>query len=283
MGCRPDASHAMNLPSLAACGLLLLPLAPPAAAGASPPAPCAAAQEDAKKAKKDRDAEAKAAVGAIRKGMREKEVNARRAVLLESAEIVHPTVIAEVAKALDDESVSVRRTALDVLGLMRHERSLKALQAYARKEQRALAKDVDTSVSLYKSIGRQRDASSVKMLLKRALDEETFEVRRARVWAAAYQRSPEALEGILDAMKKTDTRRLKGRMRELRPALIHVSGVDQGADASQWLVWWSENRKTFEIPTDPPKIPGDMGELWRRFWGEEREYERRKERGDRGR
>ncbi|MEM9380617.1 MAG: HEAT repeat domain-containing protein [Planctomycetota bacterium] len=281
----------MILPRLAAVGLLLLPpslLASTVEAAAAPMAP--STQEEGKKKDRDedegqrakRDAEAKAAAEAIRKGLSAQEVNARRAALLESSEIVHPTVIAEVAKALGDESVEVRRTAIEVLGLMRHGDARKALEGYARKEKRALAKDVETSVALYRSIGRQRSASSVKALLKRALEEESYEVRRARVWAAAYQRSPEALEGILYAMKKSDTRRLRGRMRELRPALVHLTGTDQGADPARWLAWWSENRKTFEVPTEPPKIPGDMGTQWRRFWGEERQYERRKKRGDRG-
>ena len=83
-------------------------------------------------------------------------------------------------------------------------------------------------------------------------------------------------------MKKTDTRVLNRRMPDLRQSLVYMTGVDHGADPAKWAAWWSENRKTFELPAQPPKMTGTARASWRNFWGDAREYERRKKRGDRG-
>ena len=59
-------------------------------------------------------------------------------------------------------------------------------------------------------------------------------------------------------------------------------GTDAGQDPARWLQWWEANRRSFEIPAMAPKLSGDYANQWARFWGEDRTYERRKKRSDRG-
>lgn len=244
----------------------------------------AAKKDDAarKEAAKKREAEAKAAAKTLREALKADETIARRTALIEASEVVHPKVIAEMAKALSDDEVSVRHTAIERLGFMQHEDALASLNKYAKSSKRKIAKDVETRVALIKAIGRHRDEDSLKWFASGMLQEEEFAVRQARVYSIALQRTPAALDTLMSAMSKADPRRLRGRMRELQPALVYITGVDRGRDPAKWTQWWSENKKTFEIPETPPRMSESSTAAWRRFWGERQIYERRKKRGDRG-
>ena len=131
-------------------------------------------------------------------------------------------------------------------------------------------------------MGRHQSPEVIPLLIKGAFEEENSMIRRARVFAVANTRSAAAAKAIFSEMKKTDEKRLRGRLANIRPALIHVTGTDAGKDPARWLQWWEANRRTFEVPDQAPKLSGDFATQWAQFWGEDRTYERRKKRSDRG-
>jgi len=245
-----------------------------------------AGQESDKKREKaekaERDAAARTAAKTLHKGLKAKESNARIAALTEASSVDHPTVIAEMAKGLKDDDVGVRRTTIQLFGRMEDEAALEQLLKFAKSEKRALKDDVDTSVAVFRAVGRHEDPDTLGWLLRGALDGDVSAIRRARIYAAAYQRTPESLDAIFAAMNKCNSRRLNSRMQDLRTALVWVTGQDQGGDPANWSAWWRTNAKTFEIPQMAPKMSGKMKSDWNNFWGVRREYDRRKKRGDRG-
>ncbi|MEM9801348.1 MAG: HEAT repeat domain-containing protein [Planctomycetota bacterium] len=264
-----------------ALALALGALAPPAAPPAAAAVPVAQETSD-KEAKKKREKEARAAAETLGKALGDDDPAERRAAIVEASKLVHPRVIEAVAKALGDADVGVRREAIDALGNKQHEDALDALRRFARKERRKLAEDQDTNVTLIRAIGRHADESTTSWLARGALEEESFAMREARVFAVANRRSAESLDALFDEMARTDARRVKNHMRALRPALTYLSGVDNGDDPARWAAWWRENEKGFEVPAKPPAMPTKLDNAWRRFWGEGPSYERRKKRGDRG-
>ncbi len=237
----------------------------------------------ARKAEKaKRDAEAREAAKTLHQALKAKEPNARIAALTDASAVDHPTVVAEMAKGLKDDEIAVRRETIQLFGRMESDEALKRLMKFAQSEKRALKDDVDTSVAVIRAIGRHRDPDSLSWLLRGALDGEVNAIRRARLYSAAYQRTPESLEAIFAAMGKCNSRRLNSRMRDLRTSLVWVTGQDQGGDPANWSAWWRKNAKTFKIPQTPPKMSAQMQSEWNNFWGVRREYDRRKKRGDRG-
>ncbi len=218
----------------------------------------------------------------LNEGLRSKEANVRQAALVDAAEAPYPEVIKAFGKVLDDRSDDVAMIAAELLGRMEEEQALDTLRRFATRRKKVLAKDPGLQEEVLRAIGRHRSPKSTSLLIKGAFEEENSQIRRARVFAVANLRTTDAAKAIFSEMKKSDVKRLRGRLANVRPALIYLTGTDAGQDPARWLQWWESNRRTFEVPEQPPKLSGDYANQWARFWGDEMTYERRKKRSDRG-
>lgn len=283
--------HMLRLASLA-LPLLASPL-PAAAASALPYPPGAAPpaalpqdddedEETPAERKRRLDREAKAAVKALEKGLRSKERSERLARLADAAEVVHPRVIDAIADVLEDDDPDVARRAVEYLGTMRHPDSVKALVKFAKRNEDDLEADPSLEVLVVRAVGLHEDPDRIEWLAERALTAEDYEVRRMRVYAIARLRTPEALRATLDLMEKTDVRKIQGRMRELRTALIWMTGTDQGQRPQAWFEWAREQGRKLELPKDPPRLVEEREREWYRAWAERPPERRQKKRGDRG-
>ena len=136
---------------------------------------------------------------------------------------------------------------------------------------------------LLKAIALHEDESSIEVLVDDALSKTIErEVVQARVLGLARIRTNESLEELFDIMRKVDRRKVQQRMKDIRLALVVLTHVDQGNDQDRWTAWWNDNKKTFEVPKVEPKLPRELGSRWSNYWGEQRQYDRQKRRGDRG-
>lgn len=239
-------------------------------------------KDGGKETPKQRAAKEKAAVEKLNEGLRSKEANVRQAALVDAAEAPYPEVIKTFGKVLDDRSDDVAMIAAELLGRMGDEQALETLRRFATRRKKALAKKPGLQEEVLRAIGRHRSPKSTSLLIKGAFEEENSQIRRARVFAVANLRTEDAAKAIFSEMKKTDVKRLRGRLANVRPALIYLTGTDAGQDPARWLQWWESNRKTFKVPDQAPKLSGDYANQWARFWGDEMTYERRKKRSDRG-
>ncbi|MGB0331091.1 MAG: HEAT repeat domain-containing protein [Planctomycetota bacterium] len=254
---------------------------------AAPEAPEAAVcpqdpKDEGKETPKQRAAKEKAAVERLNEGLRSKEANVRQAALVDAAKAPYPEVIKTFGKVLDGRSDDVAMIAAELLGRMGDEQALDALRRFATRRKKALAKKPGLQEEVLRAIGRHRSPESTSLLIKGAFEEENPQIRRARVFAVAKLRTEDAAKAIFSEMKKTDVKRLRGRLANVRPALIYLTGTDAGQDPARWLQWWESNRKSFVVPEQAPKLSGDYANQWARFWGDEMTYERRKKRSDRG-
>ena len=253
-----------------------------AGAGGSPLLSTQEPAADEKETAKQRAAREKAAVKKLTDGLRSEEANERQAALVDAAKTPYPEVIKVFGKVLEGKSNDLAMIAAELLGQMNEEQALDALRRFATRRRKALAKNPGLQEEVIRAMGRYRSSEVIPLLIKGAFEEENSMIRRARVFAVANARSTAAAKAIFGEMKKTDAKRLRGRLANIRPALIYLTGTDAGKNPDRWLQWWEANRRSFEVPGQPPKLSGDFAVQWARFWGEDRTYERRKKRSDRG-
>ena len=233
---------------------------------------------DEKETAKQRAEKEKEAVKKLSEGLRSKEANERQAALVDAAKTPYPDVIKAFGKVLEGSSGDLAMIAAELLGQMKEQQALDELRRFATRRRKVLAKNPGLQEEVFRAMGRHQSPEVIPLLIKGAFEEENSMIRRARVFAVANTRSAAAAKAIFSEMKKTDEKRLRGRLANIRPALIHVTGPDAGKD----LQWWEANRRTFEVPDQAPKLSGDFATQWAQFWGEDRTYERRKKRSDRG-
>ncbi len=251
-------------------------------AAGSPLASNQDSKADEEETPKERAAKEKTAVKKLTEGLRSEEANERQAALVDAAKTPYPGVIKVFGKVLDGSSADLAMIAAELLGRMEEEQALEALRRFATRRRKVLAKNPELEEEVLRAIGRHQSPEAIPLLIKGAFEEESPTIRRARVFAVANVRSTAAAKAIFGEMKKTDERLLRGRLANIRPALIHVTGTDAGKDPARWLQWWEANRRTFEVPDQAPKLSGPFAVQWAQFWGEDRTYERRKKRSDRG-
>jgi HEAT repeat protein len=237
---------------------------------------------DEKETAKQRAEKEKEAVKKLSEGLRSKEANERQAALVDAAKTPYPDVIKAFGKVLEGSSGDLAMIAAELLGQMKEQQALDELRRFATRRRKVLAKNPGLQEEVFRAMGRHQSPEVIPLLIKGAFEEENSMIRRARVFAVANTRSAAAAKAIFSEMKKTDEKRLRGRLANIRPALIHVTGTDAGKDPARWLQWWEANRRTFEVPDQAPKLSGDFATQWAQFWGEDRTYERRKKRSDRG-
>ena len=203
---------------------------------------------------------------------------------LQSVQLVtHPDVIEVfVDTGLRHKHADVRRASIEALGSLRHEHALVGLHKHYKRKKKTLTKDAEQFIPLLKAIALHEDESSVQILTDDIFSVRSPEVVKARILGLGKIRSQDSVEEIFDLMKKVDRRKVQPRMQDIRLALIVLTHVDQGTSQDMWLGWWNDNKKTFKLPKESPKLPKELANRWGRYWGEQRQYERQKRRGERG-
>ena len=95
-------------------------------------------------------------------------------------------------------------------------------------------------------------------------------------------RHKESVEAVFGMMQKAGPLKVQGAMKEFRLSLMVLTGQDQGESRDLWVRWWQDNKKTFEIPKKPPRLPAPLQKQWDYYWGLYHVEGRKKERTDRG-
>ncbi|MDA1266124.1 MAG: hypothetical protein O2816_13670 [Planctomycetota bacterium] len=195
----------------------------------------------------------------------------------------HEDVIdALVDAGLTHKERDVVGASIQVLGMVKHDDALDALHGYYKKHKKNFKRDYEQGALLLRSIALHENPDSIELL-----DDDVFEVKstdlaRARIYGLGRIRTNASLETLMGLLKKTDRRKVKNRMNDLRLALIILTHQDHGADQDAWVAWWNDNKKTFAVPGEMPRLTEELANRWGRYWGEPRQYERQKRRGERG-
>ncbi len=220
-------------------------------------------------------AELKAAFG------KDGDTAARLDALASTADVLDPKVIAFHANAVRHRDVEVRRAALGYLGTMQHPEALDSLHGIYKRD-RALRKDGESLAILIRSIGMHAHVDSIPLLADSALSEREFQVSRARIYSLGNVRDERSVERLMAMMTQAGRHRTQPHMENIRVAMMVLTGVDQGTSQDAWLAWWNDNKKTYEVSLEPPKLPRSIQTRWNEYWGLRRPVERRTKRTERG-
>ena len=197
--------------------------------------------------------------------------------LAEAKGVLDPRVVALVADALRDRSVTVRRGAIDALGAIDDPEALQQLhRLYGRDEK--LRKDEETFVRLLRAIGRKGQPSSVAILVDDVFDQVTVRTATARIQGLGRIRTDESLAALFELTTKAGGRSPRRSRagedsgtpvdRALRLSIAVLSGQELEVDRAVWQRWWSENRKTFHVEKERPVLSASLVAQWEQYWGE---------------
>jgi hypothetical protein len=200
----------------------------------------------------------------------------RMKAIEENADVVHPDVVREISRGLRDADRRVRLTAVRMLGWMKSPDGLKQLHRMFRRE-KDLSKDEELQGALLQAIGRHGDPSSVDVLVEDPFKGGlSYASGRARILGLANIRTMKSVEELFDAMKLGGGSSDRRGGREARPRFLEdgrlavavLTGVDLGADKDAWLAWWRDNKRTFKISPQRPKIAPELVARWEAYWDE---------------
>ena len=93
---------------------------------------------------------------------------------------------------------------------------------------------------------------------------------QARIYGLGNIRSEKAVQGIYDLMGKVGYRKLDPYMRDIRLALVRLTGEDNGPSVQLWLDWWQDNKKTFRVAPEAKFADEDDARRWNKYWGIEK-------------
>lgn len=198
---------------------------------------------------------------------------ARAAAIGRCHDVVDAEVIALVRKGIDDKDPRVVEAAVGALGRMKHKHSLDALHAFLKRDRKKLAESETLYPLLLKEVGRHGEESSIELLAADGFDQNAFAATQARIMALGNIRSAKSIEALIDMSKKVGVHRMEGLRQDMRLSLARLTGRDLGPVSTQWLAWWQDNKKGFEIAKTPPKLDAALERQWARYWGVEGEGE----------
>ena len=197
--------------------------------------------------------------------------------LEESAAIEDPAIVDEIAKALRDRNVEVRRAAIDALGKNKHPDALRELHALYRGDEK-LRKDEETFVRLLRAIGGKGAPASVEVLSSDVFDHLTLRTARARVMGLGRIRTKDSVETLVKLSKLAggDTRRKVQSQTEARAiidkdfrlSLAVLTGQDLSTDRSEWARWWTDNKGKLQVAPERPALEASLVKQWEEYWGE---------------
>lgn len=189
------------------------------------------------------------------------------------AAVVDARVIECVQKGLGDKDASVVTAAVEALGTMAHPNALDALHAYAKREKKRLAEDEVLFPQVLRAIGRHGSPSSIELLKDDPLSQHAFKTGQARVMSLGNIRTKEAVEALIGMSKLVGPHRMDGLRNDMRVALARLTGRDLGPDSIAWQAWWQDNKNSFELAKEPPKLEPLLQRQWDRYWGLDKKRE----------
>lgn len=200
--------------------------------------------------------------------------------------VLDKQVIREVARGMKHKAPEVQAAAIETLRWMKHPAALDALHnAYERNK--PLMKDDELSTRVLKAIGQHAAPSSLEVLEDNPFGTTYHKAVQARIYSLGRIRTDDALEATFKMMNKAGAGRRGNNNRyvnEFRVSLTVLTGVDRGPRREDWVAWWNDNKRTFEVAPDLPNIPKEIRRKWFRYW-EEPDPEakpRKRERSERG-
>lgn len=193
---------------------------------------------------------------------------AARALRRASA-VVHPDVIARIdALGLRHADLEVRSAAIRALGRMDHPAALKALHETARRDEKLLEKEALLHAELLKEIGRHADPTSIEVLVDDLFESPSRDVVTARILGLGRIRSKKSVDELLRLMRSAKPARVGPAMGDFRLALVALTGVDQGPEATAWINWYGDAQRTLEVSEQPAPLPPRHRKRWTAYWGE---------------
>lgn len=210
------------------------------------------------------------------------ELAPRLEALRRATAVPSPEVVERIARAVRERDPEVRTAALAALGGNLHPDALEELHRLYRRD-RELREDPAVWVVLLQSIGRHGSETSIDVLADNALGGtgEAPEVQ-ARVLGLANVRSTRSVEALMKIMSSAARHRVQPYMRDLRMALMLLTGVDRGDSQDDWREWWNDHKRGFEVTPEAPLLPPRMQRQWDAYWGRAERYERGSKRARRG-
>ncbi len=232
--------------ALAVLGLLLPALA------------CIAARparaDDAGAATKEAEAAAAKAAAALLERMKSSDLDVKRPAVAQAKSEQHPTVTAQLARALSDADDLVRQTAIEGLAARTTPAGRKAAATAIAARLPRLTESPVLRDELLRALAILHDLAepvSLKALAAHlGLDVEPEELA-ARLKAIANLPISEAVDTIIDFRATGGNRggrsELGYRRRFAREAFAYATGTDVGNDPDAMRAWWKEHAKGFDF------------------------------------
>lgn len=155
--------------------------------------------------------------------------------LLRDVESV-PTLIAN----LEHKDFEVRRASIVALGRIGAEAAIDPLILQLRSEEQALR------TAALDALGAIRNPPRTLAAMLPLLEADVWQVRAAAIQALGNLRVKEAVQPLIDAL-----RREEGRLRDdAAQALLRTTAFEWGDDVEAWQRWWDGIRDRFEVPSD---------------------------------
>lgn len=227
------------------CGLLsALAVLAASPAGAEEPAP----------ASKEAEAAAAKEAAALVEEMKASDLDVKRPAVAKAKDVQHPTVTAQLARALSDADDLVRQTALEGLAARSTPEGKKAAATAIAARLPRMTEAPKLHDEMHRALEILHDLAQPVALKALAahlgLDVDSEELA-ARLKAIANLPTPEAIETIID-FRSTGGRlgggsELGYRRRLAREAFVYATGANVGNDPDAMRAWWKEHAKGFDF------------------------------------
>jgi HEAT repeat protein len=198
---------------------------------------------------------------AFKSGKPEDRVRAIRAGM----DVLDGKVVDGIARGLKDDDPTVKRAAVEALGRMNHPQALDALHSFVKSNRDALQKDEELYPATLRAIGRHGSPTSIDLLLDDPFSQRTYAAVRARILGLGNIRSEKAVAAIFELLSKVGVNQADRHMDDVRLALVHLTGVDNGKDPQLWTKWWRD-QKNYEIPKTEPELKRLDRAAWNEYW-----------------
>lgn len=261
----------MKMPELAVALLVCLP------------AP-ALAQEEAPYEEPDPKVVEKA-LADLEEAFDDKELTAegRAQAIQLNAYIPHEDLIEFFADTLKDwKELEPRQAAVEALRYSPHPDALEALHTRWKRDKKKLKKEPELAAAVLRAMAQHGKEESIDYLADDLFSIKTRAAVRARILGLGHVRAERSVEELMGIMKSARRNSIQNYMTDFRVSLMVLTGADHGLGQNEWIAWWNDNKKTFEVREKPHLLPKKEQYAWDRYWGYDRMENRGKKREDRG-
>jgi hypothetical protein len=220
-------------------------------------------------------------VDKLKAALKQRDPAVRMTTINDATRVLDAEVVKYIGKGLNDSELTVRMAAVEALRYMKHPDAVKTLESKIKRD-RKVHKDAEYYSILLKAMSQHGNPSSISILKDKAFANTEDSIVIARIYGLGHIRSKESIEAIIDLMTSAGRKKANPFMSHFRISLMMLTGVDKGKTREPWFQWWNDNKKTFELPKEPPLMPKQLQNRWDRYWGYDYKRERPKKRGDRG-